>query len=159
NELSGPGRGPGGGGPGGGGAAGLTPFTLPDGYIIDVRVSSQGKENDYLIDRETQKSTTFSGIPGGPGGQDRAMTETMEPVLDRSGEHLGTTDVAIIALRRALLKLARDLEAGVEPAMARDPEAVRGFRGVDVITSEPDFDAVLRQCNEELVGESQRQLA
>jgi hypothetical protein len=87
------------------------------------------------------------------------MTETMEPILDRSGEHLGTTDVAIIALRRHLLTLARDLQAGIEPAMARDPEAVRGFRGVDVITSEPDFATVLRQCNQELVGASPRQLA
>jgi phenylpropionate dioxygenase-like ring-hydroxylating dioxygenase large terminal subunit len=159
NELSGPGGGPGGGGASGGGASALTPYTMPDGYIIDVRVSPQGKENDYLIDRQTQKSSTFTGIPGGPGGQDRAMTETMEPILDRSGEHLGTTDVAIIAMRRHLLKLARDLEAGIEPAMARDPEAVRGFRGVDVITSEPDFGTVLRQCNQELVGASPRQLA
>jgi phthalate 4,5-dioxygenase oxygenase subunit len=143
---------------GGGPASPLTPFTLPDGYVIDVHVSSQGRENDYLIDRQVQKSTTFSGIPGGPGGQDRAMTETMEPVLDRSGEHLGTTDVAIIALRRRLLTLARDLQAGIEPPMARDREAVHGFRGLDVLADEPDFETVLRQCNEELVGTGSRRL-
>jgi phthalate 4,5-dioxygenase oxygenase subunit len=130
----------------------LVPYTLPDGYIIDVRKLERGPENDYLIDRQVQKTTTFSGIPGGPRDQDRAVTETMEPILDRSGEHLGTTDVAIIALRRRLLAMAHDLERGVEPKMAADPDAVRGFRGIDLISPHAELEDILAELSGELVA-------
>ncbi|MBO0893853.1 MAG: Rieske 2Fe-2S domain-containing protein [Acidimicrobiales bacterium] len=135
-----------------GATAPLVAHTLPDGYIIDVRKLERGPENDYLIDRDVQRSTTFSGIPGGPRDQDRAVTETMEPILDRSEEHLGTTDTAIIALRRRLLSLARDLERGIEPPMASDPAAVRGFRGFDLLTRHADLGDVLAEWSGELVG-------
>jgi hypothetical protein len=124
---------------------GLSPFALPDGYIVDVRRPERGPENDFRIDRDAQRSTTFSGIPGGPRDQDRAMTETMEPVLDRSDEHLGTTDVAIIAMRRQLLRLARDLEQGIEPPMAGDPQAVREAVGFNMVSKNADFADVLAE--------------
>jgi phenylpropionate dioxygenase-like ring-hydroxylating dioxygenase large terminal subunit len=123
----------------------LSPFALPDGYIVDVRQPDRGPENDFRIDRDAQRSTTFSGIPGGARDQDRAMTETMEPVLDRSDEHLGTTDVAIIAMRRQLLSLARDLERGIEPPMAGDPDAVRTAVGFNVVSKNADFADVLAE--------------
>jgi hypothetical protein len=43
------------------------------------------------------------------------MTETMGAIADRSVEHLGTSDGAIIRFRRMLLKAARDLAKGIEP--------------------------------------------
>ena len=55
--------------------------------------------------------------------QDRAMTEPMtsedgiEPIYDRSKEHLATTDSMIILTRRMIIKAARVLrEQGVAPA-------------------------------------------
>jgi phthalate 4,5-dioxygenase oxygenase subunit len=127
----------------------LVPFALPDGYIIDVRRPQRGPENDFCIDRNVQRSTTFSGIPGGPRDQDRAMTETMEAVLDRADEHLGTTDVAIIAMRRRLLSLARDLGRGIEPPMASDPEAVRDAVGFNVVSTNAEFSDVLAEIAKE----------
>ena len=76
-------------------------------------------ENDYLLDREDQKTRTYTGIPG-TVQQDLAVTESMGSIYDRSSEHLGQTDLAIIRMRQLLLKAARDLEEGIEPP-AIDP--------------------------------------
>jgi len=78
-------------------------------------------ENDYELDREAQRTRTFTGIPG-IGEQDLAVTESMGPIVDRTREHLGTTDLAIIAARRRLIQAARDLQQGIEPYAASHPE-------------------------------------
>ena len=77
------------------------------------------RDNDYLIDRDKQRRTSMTGIKS-ISQQDRAVTETMGPIYDRTKEHLGTTDVGIIVLRRILTKAARDLQAGIEPRQAQD---------------------------------------
>jgi len=53
------------------------------------------------------------------------MTESMGGIVDRSQEHLGHTDVAVIAARRRLIKMARDLEEGIEPVEALQPEILQ----------------------------------
>jgi phthalate 4,5-dioxygenase oxygenase subunit len=69
--------------------------------------------NDFLIDRALQKSGTYSGIRG-IVEQDYAVTASMGPISNRSTEHLGTSDVAIIRARRVLMRLARHVESGGE---------------------------------------------
>ncbi|HKT17285.1 MAG TPA: Rieske 2Fe-2S domain-containing protein, partial [Stellaceae bacterium] len=59
--------------------------------------------NDYLIDRAVQKTKTFTGIDG-VNTQDFAIQEGMGPIVDRSQEYLGSTDRAIVTLRRMLLE-------------------------------------------------------
>src|SRR6185312_9545839 len=71
-------------------------------------------ENDYMIDRELQKTTFYTGITDF-GTQDLAATESMGPIYDRTQEHLGTTDKAIIRMRQILISAAKDLENGIEP--------------------------------------------
>ena len=46
-------------------------------------------------------------------------------IADRTREHLGPTDAAIIEFRRHILRGARDLQAGTEPAAARAAAAYR----------------------------------
>jgi phthalate 4,5-dioxygenase oxygenase subunit len=70
--------------------------------------------NDYQIDRELQRTTSFSGIPDFVS-QDHAVQESMGAVLDRTQEHLGTTDRAVIRMRQQLVRAARDLAQGIEP--------------------------------------------
>jgi hypothetical protein len=53
----------------------------------------------------------------------------MGPIVDRTKEHLGTSDAAIIAAHRKLLRLARELLEGSEPYMTQHPE-VYGVRPV-----------------------------
>jgi phthalate 4,5-dioxygenase len=79
----------------------------------------QSLKNDYFIDREAQRNVSFTGIRGIPQ-QDMAVTESMGPIYDRTSEHLGSTDAAVIRMRRMLIKAAKDLEAGIEPP-AVDP--------------------------------------
>jgi phthalate 4,5-dioxygenase len=59
-------------------------------------------DNDYLIDRQEQKYVTFTGIKG-IRAQDAMVTESAGPIADRTREHLGTSDMAVIAMRRALM--------------------------------------------------------
>jgi phthalate 4,5-dioxygenase len=73
------------------------------------------KHNDYFLDRELEKTTLFIGVAAAGNLQDRAMTEPMtneagiEPIYDRSKEHLGSTDAMVIAARRLILKAAKAL--------------------------------------------------
>jgi phenylpropionate dioxygenase-like ring-hydroxylating dioxygenase large terminal subunit len=70
--------------------------------------------NDYFIDREAQRTTSYTGIPG-INTQDLAVQESMGPIYDRSQERLGTSDVAVIAARRLLIQAVRDVQAGGDP--------------------------------------------
>jgi phthalate 4,5-dioxygenase oxygenase subunit len=58
--------------------------------------------------------------------QDMAVQEDQDgPICFRHEEHLGTTDRAIVGGRRLLLRLAEELQQGIEPPQAHHPEAYR----------------------------------
>jgi phthalate 4,5-dioxygenase len=80
-------------------------------------------DNNYLIDREDQKKRSFTGIAG-VRAQDAMVSESAGPIADRSREHLGSSDRAVVAMRRMLIDAAvscgRD---GVKPASASQPHA------------------------------------
>ncbi len=97
-------------------------------------------DNDYLIDREMQRTVNYTGLPGNRV-QDQAMTETMGAIPDRTKEHLGTTDAAIIFFRRYLMRLALNLQKGIEPPMLSHPELFSAAP-LDVVSEETSFDAV-----------------
>jgi hypothetical protein len=99
----------------------------PDGESV---VRHQTRANDWLIDRERQRTRTFTGIPG-LNTQDLAVQESMGPVVDRTHEHLGSTDKAIIQFRRCLLDAARDLEKGMDPP-GSDSKTYRAIRPADL---------------------------
>jgi phenylpropionate dioxygenase-like ring-hydroxylating dioxygenase large terminal subunit len=107
------------------------PFASWGGYVeptSDPRTrfyTRANLHNDYLRDRELEKELMI-GIPFLVNLQDRAMTETMGPIYDRTQEHLGTTDAMVIYMRRRLLDAARALrEQGVVPANVDDPSLYR----------------------------------
>jgi phthalate 4,5-dioxygenase len=76
--------------------------------------STRNRQNDYLLDRQVQKTETFTGIDG-VNTQDRAIQESMGPVVDRSQEHLGPADKAIIQARRLLLQAVKTVHEGGTP--------------------------------------------
>jgi len=80
--------------------------------------------NDYFVDREVQRTVSFTGI-GGVHLQDKAVTESMGPIVDRAHEHLGTTDEMIIRTRRRLMRAALDVQAGIAPPAVDNPELYR----------------------------------
>ena len=76
--------------------------------------SHANKSNDYLIDRTVQREETFTGIEG-INAQDRAIQESMGKIVDRSREHLGPADKAIIQARKKLRDAVRAVENGGSP--------------------------------------------
>ena len=102
------------------------------------------KTNDYMLDRDVQKNLMYNGIPFILNLPDRAMTELMcdaagEPLYDRTQEHLGTSDVFVIAVRRQLLRAAKALsETGELPRNVAEPTLGRVRMGTFLL--EPGCD-------------------
>ncbi|HXQ49840.1 MAG TPA: Rieske 2Fe-2S domain-containing protein [Stellaceae bacterium] len=89
------------------------------------------RDNDFLVDREAQRTRTFTGIKG-LNTQDIALQEGMGPIVDRARETLGTSDRAIITMRRLLLEATRAVERGERPKGV-DPATYRGLRPHDTM--------------------------
>jgi phthalate 4,5-dioxygenase len=89
----------------------------------------KNQSNDYQIDRQMQKTQNFTGITG-INTQDFALQEGMGPICDRSKEFLGTSDKAIVAMRRLLLEAIEIVEKGESPRGAR-AETYRSVRPHD----------------------------
>ena len=84
------------------------------------------RANDYLLDREKQRTENFTGMRG-IREQDIAVQEDQfgGPVTDRTKEHLGTSDAGVITLRRRLLNSVRNFQQGQEPPEPRKATAYR----------------------------------
>jgi phenylpropionate dioxygenase-like ring-hydroxylating dioxygenase large terminal subunit len=82
------------------------------------------RENHFMQDKAWQRRESYTGIRG-TREQDTAVVEGMGALLDRSKEHLGTSDTIIIAMRRRLLGLAKALARGKEPPAASNPALYR----------------------------------
>lgn len=77
------------------------------------------RANDYLIDRASQKTGSFTGIRSAQL-QDLAVQESQGAIADRTKEHLGSSDTAIVKCRRRLIESARQFAAdGTIPVAAR----------------------------------------
>jgi phenylpropionate dioxygenase-like ring-hydroxylating dioxygenase large terminal subunit len=79
-------------------------------------------DNRYLQDRDEQKrDASFTGMGHYFPAQDCFAVETQGSIQDRTQEHLGSTDIVIIEVRKALLRAIRQMEAGGEaPGRVRD---------------------------------------
>lgn len=83
--------------------------------------SRHNRANDFSIDWEDQRTTHFSGLPG-PWPQDAACQVGMGSIVDRSQEHLGSTDAGIVRVRRSLKRVVTKLDKeGLVPASSVDP--------------------------------------
>jgi len=81
------------------------------------RKVARTQANDYAQDRDAMKDGNWTGIYGIPN-QDVAMWETMGPIVDRSLDRLGASDVAVIEFRRRMVEAARTMQSG-GPAIGR----------------------------------------
>ncbi|HEX5318291.1 MAG TPA: Rieske 2Fe-2S domain-containing protein [Stellaceae bacterium] len=72
------------------------------------------KSNNYNLDREVQKTESYSGIDG-INMQDRALQESMGRICDRSREYLGPADKAIIQARKLLKQAVLTVKDGGAP--------------------------------------------
>jgi phthalate 4,5-dioxygenase len=110
-----------------------SPFTLtapPNGGVLDRLYVD---DNDYGIDREAQRVLSYTGVADA-GSQDRMMTESMGPIYDRTKEHWGTTDLAIIRMHALLLDAALALqEHGTPPPATSGDLDYRSIRGAEKV--------------------------
>ncbi len=128
-----------------GGGVATVPKLIPGTFMPEANYT-----NDYQIDREAQRTKTYTGIFG-VRNQDMAVTESMGGITDRSAEHLGTADQAIILARRIVMRLARELEGGKEPYAAGHGDVYR-IRPLDVLDTEGDFAKVVEKHAAEAVA-------
>jgi phthalate 4,5-dioxygenase len=86
----------------------------------------RNKGNEYLLDRALQRSgSSYTGIRG-IREEDLAVQEGMGEICDRTTEHLGSADLAVIAMRRRLLEAVHALaETGEAPYEARNADDYR----------------------------------
>jgi len=89
-------------------------------------------QNLYLQDRTAMKQGDFTGIKGIPT-QDMAMWESMGPIADRSRDHPGSSDMAVVQFRRMMVAAAKKFKEGA-PAIgtaSRVPQAkLASFEGI-----------------------------
>jgi phthalate 4,5-dioxygenase oxygenase subunit len=78
------------------------------------------EENWFNQDREAMKNGSWTGI-NGFSNQDMACQESMGPIVDRTAEHLGTSDIAIIRMRKRMLEAVGLFQEG-KPLIGLDPE-------------------------------------
>jgi hypothetical protein len=109
------------------GGLGPAPKLIPGTFMPELNA-----RNQYGIDRSIQRSRNFTGIYG-INNQDRAIVESMGPICDRWNEHLGTSDIAVIAMRRRLIAAAQALQRGEAP-LAATRGSLYNVRPLDIIS-------------------------
>ena len=80
--------------------------------------------NMYQQDRAAMKRGDFTGIKGIPT-QDMAMWESMGPIADRSQDHPGASDMAVVQFRRIMVAAAKKFKDGAPaigtPGWTKEP--------------------------------------
>ena len=117
---------------------GMSP-TLPQDYLPNTtdwhgrwRLKAN-RDNDYLIDREAQRTNKlYSGIAG-IHLQDQAVTESMGGIADHAFENLAISDLMISRTRRRIVRAARAHAEGIVPPGVDNPETYQGARGGDFV--------------------------
>lgn len=140
-------------------------YGLPDGYVIDTFESVAVKENDYLLDRQRQRTANFSGISA-TTDQDRALQENTPSgfglgpgkIADRSRELLVASDLPVITARRILLQMARSMREGRAPDLPHHPGRF-AVRSAAAIGKQDDFGEFLREHAHEMrVGDARSEV-
>ena len=111
----------------------------------------RNRDVDWMIDRDKQKTETFSGIDG-VATQDHAVQESMGAIVDRTREHLGTTDRAVVVLRNVLLDAMATVAEGGDP-----PGADASYHGIfateRIIAGDADWRTELRPLFQRVAAE------
>ena len=105
-------------------------YTLPD-YR-----PRRNAANDYGFDPDEQRSSTYTGMGMDINVHDQWAVESLGTVQDRTQEHLGTSDKAIIANRKLLIAAIEAVAQGGTPEIdlrPTDPTLCRGPVAIDTV--------------------------
>lgn len=93
-----------------------------------------GADDNWGQNRDLMKRGHATGFPQHLGTEDFAMFISQGPIYDRTDEQLCSADGAVIRVRQALLRAAREFIAGKTPTLADNPEldyrSIRSVGGV-----------------------------
>ncbi|WP_157218240.1 aromatic ring-hydroxylating dioxygenase subunit alpha [Flavisphingomonas formosensis] len=119
-------------------------YTLPD-YRPRV-----GRGNQYGYDVAEQRDQTFTGMGLDINVHDQWAVESQGRIQDRTREHLGTTDKAIVAYRKMLLGEIRKAEEGKPVFLeltAEQAAAITGPATIDGIGTTGEWEAYWRSAD------------
>jgi nitrite reductase/ring-hydroxylating ferredoxin subunit len=89
----------------------------------------KGRQNDYGFDPYEQRTATYTGMGSDINVHDQWAVESQGRIQDRTREHLGNSDKAIVANRRLLVAAIEQAAKGERPLMVLTPEAARAVTG------------------------------
>ena len=105
-----------------------------EGVSLPDYLPRMGRHNDWGFDAEQQRTRTFLGMGEDDiNRHDQWAVESMGTIQDRTREHLGTTDKAIMANRRVLRQAIDTVRAGGRPPLALRPDEAAAQTGPDTI--------------------------
>ena len=98
-------------------------------YELPNYVSRKNKSNDYGFDPHEQEHSTYTGMGADINVHDQWAVESMGRIQDRTREHLGTSDKAIIQYRRLLREQIDAVAGGLEPMLVLDNKGAKAIQG------------------------------
>jgi phthalate 4,5-dioxygenase oxygenase subunit len=90
--------------------------------VNDFGGFSGGRDENWGQDREAMRNGHFSGFTGNLLQEDTVTQVSMGPIVDRTNEHLSSSDVAVIHARRVLLQALENIAAGRAPVGTAPPQ-------------------------------------
>jgi nitrite reductase/ring-hydroxylating ferredoxin subunit len=120
-------------------------YTLPD-YLPRL-----GRANDYGFNQKEQQTRTYTGMGDDINVHDQWAVESQGRIQDRTREHLGLTDKAIVAYRRLLMSSIKEAAAGTRGLMDLDADAAARITGpptMDGIGPTDDWQQYWRSVDE-----------
>lgn len=125
----------------------LKEHTLPDYAPI------KNKQNNYGYNPAEQGSLTYTGMGMDINVHDQWAVESQGSIQDRTDEHLGKTDIAIIKYRRmlraAIKSLAENEETELPMRNGVDVSAIVGPLSNDAVTETTDWEQASKRADQE----------
>lgn len=98
-------------------------------YQLPDYIPNKNKSNDYGFDPHEQEHETYTGMGADINVHDQWACESMGAIQDRTHEHLGTSDKAIIAYRKLLREAIAQVGQGQRPILVVDEAKAAGITG------------------------------
>ncbi len=93
------------------------------------------KDDLYAQDRDSMKGKAYLGLGECFSVHDVAITQSQGVVHQQAGEHLSSSDIAIVRARRMLDEAVDEVAAGRDPRGVVRSEADNDFRDMVVVTA------------------------
>jgi phenylpropionate dioxygenase-like ring-hydroxylating dioxygenase large terminal subunit len=98
-------------------------------YALPDYKSTRNKTNEYGFDPHEQQTTTYTGMGLDINVHDQWAVESMGRIQNRTREHLGQSDKAIVQYRKLLRQEIEKAAAGTRPLMALDATEAVAIQG------------------------------